>query len=457
MNKDGKDKYIKQLEDKVAMLEARIQELERLLGMNSQNSSKPPSSDGPEVPKPAKGGKVRRKRGAQKDHEPHMRKLFEPEEVTKFIPHEPHACTCGCQDLEECDEEPLRHQTVDIPPIKPVVIEHVQYVRRCKECGELVYAPLPDEIKRNSFGPGVLANVGILTGMLNTSKRKALAVINEVFNVPMSLGGLSNCEAKIADAIEKPCQDTVDYVRQQDIAHADETGWPRGNREKGWLWTLVCATAAIFMVHPNRSKKAARELIGNFTGKFVTDRYNAYDFYEFIRQICWAHLKRDFKAISEAGGKLGKTGFELHELTKRILKMRGRVRDGTLQWKTFQRRMPKLQKRVESLLESGARFSGKLGGKCREILKHKECLWTFVEDKNVEPTNNFAEQIVRQGVIWRKISFGTQSDRGARYVERILTVCATCRLQNRSIIEYLRQACHCLLNGMSAPDLVVNI
>ncbi len=456
MNKDDKDAYIKYLEEKVAMLEAEIEELKRLININSQNSSKPPSSDGPQVPKPKKG-KGRKKRGAQKGHKPHMREQIPPEEVTEFIPHEPHACTCGCKDLEECNEEPLRHQTVDIPPIKPIVIEHVQYVRRCKKCGELVYAPLPDDIKRNVFGPGVLANVGILTGMLNTSKRKALAIINEVFNVPMSLGGLSNCEAKISEVVEKPCDDTAEYVRQQEIVHADETGWPRGNRVKGWLWALGCATAAIFMVHPNRNREAARKLMGDFMGKFVTDRYNAYNFYEFIRQICWAHLKRDFKAISEANGKLGKIGFELHELTKKILKMRGRVRDGTLQWKTFQSRMPELQNRVETLLESGAGFNGKLGGKCRDILNHKEHLWTFVKDRNVEPTNNFAEQIVRQAVLWRKISFGTQSDRGARYVERILTVCATCRLQNRSIIEYLRQACHCHLNGIPAPDLVVNI
>jgi transposase len=457
MNNGDKDTYIKYLEEKVAMLEARIVELERLLNINSQNSSKPPSSDGPEVPKASKTGKARRKRGAQKGHKPHMRQLFEPKEVTKFIPHEPHACTCGCQDLEECDQEPLRHQTVDIPPIKPVVIEHVQYVRRCKKCGELVYAPLPDDIKRNIFGPGVLANVGILTGLLNTSKRKALAIINEVFNVPMSLGGLSNCEAKIADSIEKPCDDTVEHVRQQEIAHADETGWPRGNRKKGWLWAFGCATAAFFMVHPNRNQKAARKMIGNFFGKLVSDRYNAYNFYKFVRQICWAHLKRDFNAISEANGKLGKIGLELHELAKQILKMRRRVRDGTLQWETFQRRMPELKKRVELLLKAGARFDGKLGGKCRDILKHKKYLWTFVEDQNVEPTNNFAERLVRQAVLWRKISFGTQSERGARYVERILTVCATCRLQDRSIIEYLRKACHNHLNGIPAPNLVANI
>ncbi len=323
-----------------------------MLGMNSQNSSKPPSSDGPEVSKPvskgSKGKQKEKKRGAQKGHKSQVRKLFEPKDVDKFIPHEPEACTCGCQDLEESGEESLRHQTVDIPPIKPTVIEHVQHIRKCKKCGELVYAQLPNDIKRNIFGPGVLATVGVLTGMLNTSKRKALAVINEVFHVPMSLGGLNNCEARIASALEKPYNDTL------------------------------------------------------------------------------------------------------------ILKMRIRVRDGTLQWKTFQRRMPKLQKRVESLLEDGAQFDGKLGGKCRDILKHKDYLWSFVDDIDVEPTNNFAEQNVRQGVLWRKTSFGTQSDRGARYVERILTTCATCHLQDRSIIEYLRLACYNHRKGIPAPELVVN-
>jgi len=176
------------------------------------------------------------------------------------------------------------------------------------------------------------------------------------------------------------------------------------------------------MIQANRSQKAAQNLIGSFVGTLVSDRYNAYNYYEFIRQICWAHLKRDFTAISEAGGRLGKIGLELHELAKKILKMCQRVRDGTLQWKTFQRRMPELQKRVESLLNAGARFDGKPSGKCRSILKHKKSLWTFVKDQKVEPTNNLAERIIRQGVLWRKTSFGTQSERGARYVERIVAV-----------------------------------
>jgi transposase len=313
---------------------------------------------------------------------------------------------------------------------------------------------LSDDIKRQHFGAGVLAMVAILTGKLNTSKRKALGMINEVFSIPMSLGGLSNCEKQLTDILQQPHAEAADHTRQQQIANADETGWPRGNRQKGWLWAFCCGTAAFFIVHANRSQQAARELMGTFTGKLITDRYNAYNFYSLIRQICWAHLKRDFKAISEAKGELGKIGDELHGLAKKILKLRKRVRDGTLQWKTFQHRMLKLQKRVESRLKKGAGFEGKLGGKCRDILKHKKHLWTFVRDPKVEPTNNFAERIVRQAVLWRKSSFGTQSERGGRYVERILTVCATCQLQGRSAIEYLRNVCHCHFNGLPVPPLI---
>ena len=455
-----KDAYIKQLEEENAQLkqcvkkmEKRIEELERQLGMNSRNSSKPPSSDPPGMP--VELSKHRhKKRGARNGHQPHLRELLPQEFVKKHIHLKPDICTCGSTNLKDTDQEPLRHQVVDIPPIEPHVTEYVQHICQCRHCGAFIYQALPDDIKRKHFGPGVLSIVGILTGELNTSKRKALAVINEVFSVPMSLGGLSNCEAQVSDTLGRPYDEVAQHVRERDTAHADETSWSRGNRLKGWLWVLCCSTAAFFMVHANRSQQAARKLIGSFSGTLVSDRYNSYKFYTLLRQICWAHLKRDFVAMSEAGGAIGKTGLKLYVLTGKILKLRNRVRDGTLQWKTFQRRMPQLQKRVESLLQAGARFDGKLGGKCRDILEHKTYLWTFVQDQNIEPTNNAAERVVRQGVLWRKGSFGTQSERGARYVERMLTVSATCRLQGRSVIEYLREACRCHLNGIPVPSLI---
>jgi transposase len=448
-----KDVYIKQLETKIAELEKRIEELERLLGMNSKNSSKPPSSDPPAIPA-ALPKRRRKKRGAKNGHQPHLRELFAPEKVTKRVELEPKVCPCGGTEFEKTDQEPLSHQMVDIAPIEPEVIEYIQHIHRCKDCGELLYQPLPDEVKRKYFGPGVLALVAVLTGMLNTSKRKALAMINEVFSVPMSLGGLSNCEAQLADALQQPYNETVEHIRQQDVTHADETGWRRGNRQRGWLWALCCAGAAAFMVHAQRGQKAARKLLGSFCGTLVSDRWGGYNFFCGVRQICWSHLKRDFKAVSEAKGSIGKIGQELYGLAKKILKMRRRVRDGTLQWRTFQKRMTPIMERVEELLEQAATGKCALSGKCRRIIKHREYLWTFVYHQSVEPTNNIAERVVRQGVLWRKSSFGTQSERGARYVERILTVCVTCRLQGRSIIEYLREACRCHLDGAPVPSLM---
>lgn len=260
-----------------------------------------------------------------------MRELLPAEQVTQLIPLVPARCPCGCEDLETFDEPPLRFQTIDLPPIKPKVPEYVQHMRSCKQCGSTVYQPLSEDIKRNVFGAGVLSVVSILTGMLNTSKRKACEVINEVFGVPMSLGGLN------------------------------------------------------------------------------TDRWGAYRFYKQVRQICWAHLKRDFKAISESKGGLGRIGKDLHTLAQKILKLHRRVRDGTLQWKTFESWMISHKNDVERLLEKGATYEGALSGKRPGILEHRTDLWTFVDDVNVEPTNNAAEQIIRQAVLWRETNFGTQT------------------------------------------------
>ncbi len=169
-----KDAYIKQLEEKIIQLKKRIEELERLLGMDSTNSSKPPSSDPPgmsaELPRHR-----RKKRGARNGHEPHLRELLPEKFVKEHIHLKPDVCTCGSTNLKDTDQEPLRHQVVDIPPIEPQVTEYVQHICQCLDCGAFIYRSLPDELKRQHFGPGVLSIVGILTGTLNTSKRKALA------------------------------------------------------------------------------------------------------------------------------------------------------------------------------------------------------------------------------------------------------------------------------------------
>jgi transposase len=456
-----KDAYIKQLENRIVelekhieTLEKHIEKLERLLGMNSRNSSKPPSTDPPGMTTVLPRKLRRKKRGARNGHQPHLRELLPEKFVKDHIPLKPEICTCGSTNIEETSHEPLRHQVVDIPPIEPQVTEYIQYVFRCKDCGELIYKPLPDDVKRQYFGPGVLAIVAVLTGMLNTSKRKALAMMNQVFSIPMSLGGLSNCEAQLAEALEQPYNEVAQHIRAQQTAHADETGWPIGNRQKGWLWTLCCRTAAFFMVHAHRGQDAAKKLLESFAGILNCDRWSGYNCFAGLRQLCWAHLKRDFKALSEAKGNMGRIGNDLFGLSKQILHMHKRVRDGTLLWRTFQRRMEPLIKQVETLLEKGADSGEPLAGQCRRIFNQRQYLWRFVYDASVEPTNNLAERTIRQAVLWRKGSFGTQSERGATYVERILTVCVTCRLQGISVIEYLRNVCRCHLTGVPVQSLI---
>jgi transposase len=444
---------IETLEKRLEQMQKHIENLERRLGMNSQNSSKPPSSNPPGTPV-ALPQQRRKKRGARKGHPPHLRALLPSEAVTRRIEVSPAVCPCGSTDLEKTADEPLRHQVVDIPPIQPEVTEYVQPCYHCRDCGAWVYQSLPGDVQRRSFGPGVLALVGILTGSLNTSKRKALTLMNEVFGVPMSLGGLSACEEQIAQALANPHQELLDYLQHQPTAHADETGWPRGNRQKGWLWTLCCTTAAVFLIQAGRGQKAARKLLGAFNGILHCDRWSGYNGFAGLRQLCWAHLKRDFQALSEVKGTMGCIGSELLVLTKQILHLSRRVRDGTLRRQTFERRMKPLMQRVETLLARGADSGQSLAGRCRRILNQRHYLWTFVYDARVEPTNNLAERMVRQAVLWRKGSFGTQSERGARYAERILSVCATCRLQGRSVIEYLRHACRCQLEGISTPSLI---
>jgi transposase len=461
MTEKEKDELIERLQKEnaelkaeIIELKARIEALERLLNMNSRNSSKPPSSDPPNMSKESHKKKSK-KRGAKNGHELHLKKMLPPDQVTQSYVIEPQECPCcGHEDFIESRKDPLRDQFIDIPPIQPEVIEYVRPVRLCINCGTEIFAPYPEEAPRTCFGAGVLSLIAILTGVLNVSKRKALMVMNEVFNVPISLGGLSNCEEQISSSLIAPYNEIKDHIHKEDSANADETSWKLNNKTKGWLWLLCCKTAALFIVQARRTQQMAKNLLGCFKGVLTTDRYGSYNFFKGVRQICFAHLSRDFKAMSEASGHMGEIGTQLKNLSTEILKLRKKVRGGKLQWENFQKRMPPLIERVEDLLEEGAQHEGALAGKCREIFKMKNHLWTFVYREDVDPTNNHAERIIRSAVLWRKSSFGTQSERGARYVERVLSVAATCKLQGRSVIDFVRQACKSHTQKLCAPSLI---
>jgi transposase len=270
----------------------------------------------------------------------------------------------------------------------------------------------------------------------------------------MGLGSVTACEKVVSAAMATPVAEAREVVTQASVANVDETGWKQKNAP-AWLWSLRTALLTVFMIHASRGREAAKELLGRFAGVLVSDRWHAYNCYTGVRQWCWSHLKRDFTAFGEHPGKAGRIGRRLVKKTDLLFHWWHRVRDGTLKRKTFQRRMKPMRAQMEALLRQGTTCGqANVERACKRILKGAPHLWTFVDVGGVEPTNNGAERAVRPGVLWRRISFGTQSETGSRFAERILTVAATCRQQGRNTVDFVKEAVVAHFHNHPAPSLL---
>src|SRR5215467_14321340 len=454
--------YIRALESRLSALEARVQTLQKQnralqerLHQNSRNSSRPPSSDPPQSPRPRRP-RGQRRRGGQPGHPGHTRTLLPVEEVEEVVVLKPDRCS-GCHALLGGDDPtPFRHQVIEIPPIQSVVTEYQWHQLVCAGCREVTRAPWPEGVPSGTYGPRVQATVALYTGSYRVSKRTTQQMMDDVFGVPMSVGTISQLEHATTAAVAAPVEEARTYVHEQAVAHLDETSWRQGGK-RAWLWVAVTSWVTVFVVRMSRGGQVARELLGEgFAGILVTDRYSAYNWYPVRwRQLCWAHLLRDFEAMRGRGGHSEEIGAALLAQVHQMFAWWHRVREGTLQRSTFRSYMSPLRREVERLLEVGSQCGvPKTAGTCREMLKRREALWTFVQVEGVEPTNNTAERAIRPGVQWRKGSFGTQSEDGSRFVESMMTVVATLKQQQRNVLEYLTAAHEAALWGEAAPSLI---
>jgi transposase len=447
--------YIGTLEARVAALVAMVQALQEQLHQTSRNSSRPPSSD-PPLPQRPQRPRGQRRRGGQPGHPGSTRTLIPVEEVDEVVVIKPAQCTHCQAPLSGDDPKPWRHQVIELPPIKPVVTEYQWPQLACPACGERTRAPWPAGVPSGTYGPRVQATVALYTGSYRLSKRTTQQAMAEVFGVPMSVGTISQLEQATTEAVAAPVEEARRYVHEQEVAHLDETSWRQGGK-RAWLWVAVTSWVTVFVVRISRGGQVARELLGeSFSGILVTDRYSAYNWYPVRwRQLCWAHLLRDFEAMRGRGGASEEIGEALLDQAHQMFTWWHRVREGTLQRSTFRSYMTPLRREVERLLEAGRRCGvPKTAGTCRDILKRREALWTFVQLEGVEPTNNAAERSIRPGVQWRKGSFGTQSEEGSRFVESMMTVVATLKQQQCNVLEYLTAACEAALRGEAAPSLL---
>jgi transposase len=298
--------------------------------------------------------------------------------------------------------------------------------------------------------------VAALSGQYHLSKRQIEELLADFFGVELGLGSVTALEQATSEALKEPVEEVQAAVKEQPVANVDETGWREG-KQKGWLWVAVTGVATVFLIRLSRGAQVAKELLGEaFLGMVGSDRWSGYNWVDRARrQLCWAHLLRDFAAFAVRGGESARIGQGLLAEAKRMFEWWYRVRDGTLSREEFQEQMQEMQARIGELLREGAACAhAKTAGTCRKVLEREESLWTFVRVAGVEPTNNAAERAVRPGVLWRKGSFGTQSAGGSRFVERLMTVVATLKQQRRHVLEYLTAACAAAHRGEKAPSLL---
>jgi len=449
----------RRLREEVERLKVLVEELQEQLKTNSRNSSKPPSSDPPSSFDNGRDGQHKpkgRSPGGQPGHEGKTRKLFRPEQVDRVIDCDPpERCECGGR-VQPVDVEPERRQRLDIPPIKPVVTEYRLFAGLCEACGRRHRGALPDGVGSGLLCPRPMAMAALLSGKYHLSKRHVVEILDDLLGTELCLGTVSNIETRVSTALEEAVEEAQRFVAQQPVVHMDETGW-KVRSKKAWLWTAVTSSVVVFAVRFSRGSKVVKEMLGElFQGILVSDRWSAYNWLDPARrQLCWAHLMRDFFKILERCGEPGKIGAQLLDHAHKIFGLWHKMRDGPLDRRAFQWSVQPIRDAIEALLGQGAVCEhAKTRHTCKRILKRKAALWTFVDMPGVEPTNNAAERAVRPAVLWRKQSFGTQSEGGSEFVERMLTVCGTCKLQGRNVLDYLTQAIEASLLGQAAPSLL---
>jgi transposase len=445
------------IDEQQHLIEAQQKEIEELkekLNTNSDNSSKPPSSDMFKSQKNKKK-KGKRNRGGQPGHAGMTRDLL-PEEEVDYIEHHLPIEHCPCGGHVKTTRRYRRHQVHEVPPVKPVVTEHQLFYGCCEECGKEYRAELPSSVPTGMLGPCLLALIAMLTSDYKMSKRDVTRLLGDLYSLSICIATVKRAEETVSEAITAPVEEAKAYVKSQRIVNCDETSHAECGK-KMWTWVAIANMVAVFMIAKTRSAKVAKALLGEaFKGILGSDRYSAYSWIaEYCRQVCWAHLKRDFKKIAERSGKSKMIGLRLLVYTKRMFHYWHQVRDGTMTRKQFKVLMAPIRCKVESLLTAGTRVrNAKTKGTCLEILKIRTSLWTFIDKIGVEPTNNISERVLRKIVIWRKVCFGTWSGNGTRYLERVMTVVATCRLQERSVYGFLREAMQAHFNGTKSPSLL---
>jgi transposase len=456
---------------KLLEMDAQIQELSNLilklkkkiasLTQNSTNSSKPPSSDGPGVNRYPKKHPSGKKQGAQPGHKGVKRELLPAEEMDKIHDIYPDSCS-HCQHPFSPEEKipsssPLRHQTFDLPVIVPIKEEYRCHTIRC-QCGHQTSADLPPEVAQSNFGPRAHAAIGYLGTVHNASIRATTEIMETLFGLDISTGAVCRAAERVSEACVPVVNVIKRYTAQALYLNIDETGW-KNKKERHYLWALVSPITVLFVIAASRGAKVLKEVLGEaFLGIIISDDHSAYRSYhkKGIRQLCWAHIIRKLKALKEGRGSPDAYLFAKNMLAEvgRIFSIRHAFPDSGCSRQQLWLATALIRGRMKNLCRRYINSEDKdVRTRAKRLLDNWEHLFTFLKVEGVEPTNNIAERALRPLVQKRKLCFGSQSEWGERFVERLFTVTRTCQLQGVNSFQFLADLMTATFKGQTLPSL----
>jgi transposase len=446
---------------RIAALEEEVRQLKALLGRNASNSSIPPSVNPLGAPKPVVKKKSKRKPGGQPGHSPRLKRLLPPERVQEVIPFVPQECQhCHAALPDQAgpnDPEPTRFQVIELPKLVAEVTEYQGHARTCPGCGAVTRAVIPPALRDHSIGPRLTAALSYFTGCHGVSKRGVEEIADHLFAAPIALGTVVNLEQEVSAALAPPHAEALAAVQEAAVKHADETSWKLRGALR-WLWGAATVSVVAFVIHAKRSAAGLTALLGEpIRGIVCSDRWGVYNRVSAAcRQLCWAHLKRDFQKIVDRDGPSRAVGRAGLRIVKKVFAAWHAFQDGQVTRAQLQARLDPVVLRLNRILLEGALLGEDptVATFCENVLALEPALWTFVSTDGVEPTNNFMERLLRRAVLWRKRSFGSWSEAGCRFVERILTVVQTRRLRGQNVLEYLHDAVLAHRAGQPCPNLL---
>jgi transposase len=445
---------------RVAELEAHVHELRLRLDQNASNSSIPPSANPPGAPKPVVKAPSGRRRGGQPGHRGHFRRRLPPERVQCVVDYVPRACAaCRAplpQEPAPGDPEPTWHQVAELPEPAVIITEHRGHARTCPHCGEVTRAAIPEHVAAHVIGPRLAATMSYLVGRHHLSRRGVREYVEDALGVPVSLGTVGALERQTAAALAPAHDEAAAAVRTAEAKNVDETGWKQAG-DKRWLWAAATATVAFFVIHARRNWEGLKALLGEaIAGIVCSDRWGTYNrLPPDQRQVCWAHLIRDFRKCADRGGEAEAIGRAGQEAAEGLFAAWWDFRQRQIDRAALQAALDPIARDLRAALERGCGCAdAKAATFCENLLALYPALWLFAGREGVEPTNNHAERILRGGVLWRKNAFGSHSESGCRFTERMLTVVQTLRLRHRSVLGYLEQAIAAHRRGEPAPKLL---